>query len=180
MHSESPRSARSPKAVTFLRIPVLLAVGMMTMGSGMGNPGCGGNTYPDCEEGCAIAGTYTLQFEDTSPPGEGCEALGQRLPQGPLVLTMTGGSYITTRFGDDELSTHYSGEPARRLDFSTARILTEEKVRRTLDIRSTVAAPAPRSDTDSSRIEGEYTLELFSTEDSSVKCLIQRNFTATR
>ncbi|QAT87158.1 hypothetical protein EJ065_5625 [Corallococcus coralloides] len=178
MHVESPRSARSPKAVTFLRIPVLLAVGMMTMGSGMGNPGCGSGV-PECEEGCAIAGTYTLQFADSSPPGAGCEALGFGLPQGPLVLTLSD-SYVTAKFGDETLSTYYEGEPSRALDFSTAQYLTEKNVRRTVLIDSTVAAPSPRSATDRSVIEGEYDLEILSSEDNRVKCHIKRNFTATR
>ncbi|AFE06646.1 hypothetical protein COCOR_05904 [Corallococcus coralloides DSM 2259] len=179
MHIESSRSARSPKAATFLRIPVLLAVGMMTMGSGMGNPGCGSSSPPDCEEGCAIEGTYTLQFADSSPPGEGCEALGFGLPQGPLVLTLSD-SYVTAKFGDETLSAYYEGEPARRLYFSTAQYLTEKKVRRTVRIDSTVAAPSPRSATDRSVIEGTYDLEILASEDNSVKCHIKRNFTATR
>ncbi|RKH54051.1 hypothetical protein D7X55_21270 [Corallococcus sp. AB049A] len=177
MHVESPRSARSPKAVTFLRIPVLIAVGMMTMGSGMGNPGCSSST-PECDEGCAIGGTYTFQLEDTSPPGEGCVALGLELPKGPLVLT-TSDSYVSGNIDDQYLSTYYEGEPSRTLDFSYAQRIGEGLERR-FEMKSTVAAPSPRKETDRSVIQGEYMLKIFAVEDGSVKCLIQRKFTATR
>ncbi|RKG68791.1 hypothetical protein D7W79_33715 [Corallococcus exercitus] len=178
MHTESPRSTRSSKAVTFLRVPVLLAAGMMTMGSGMGNPGCG-SSYPDCEEGCAIEGTYTLQFADTSPPGGGCERLGVGLPKGPLVLNVSDG-YVTGELDGITLSTYYYGEPSRKLDFSVSQLLTDQKLDRTIRITSTVAAPSPRSSTDRSVIEGEYELRLASSENIDLQCFIQRNFTATR
>ncbi|GMU08609.1 MULTISPECIES: hypothetical protein [Corallococcus] len=180
MHIESPRSARSLKAVTFLRVPVLLAVGMMTMGSGMGNPGCGsGSSIPDCKEGCAIEGTYTLQFADTSPPGGGCERLGVGLPQGPLVLEAAAG-YVTGRLDGVTLTTYYSGEPSRKLDFAVGQFLTDQKLDRNIRITSTVAAPSPRSPTDRSVIEGKYVLELASSENIDLKCFIERDFTATR
>ncbi len=178
MHVEAPRSARSPKVVTFLRIPVLVAVGMMTMGSGMGNPGCGSSSYSDCEEGCAISGTYAVQFADTSPPGEGCEALGQGLPAGPLVLSLSG-TYVTGQLGDDYLSGYYHGEPSRELNFTLAQN-QPVRLERILTIESTVRAPAPHSDTDASTIEGQYEVKLSSLDDGSVKCLIRRSFTATR
>ncbi|MBN8226573.1 hypothetical protein JYK02_03520 [Corallococcus macrosporus] len=179
MHTRSPRSARSPKALTFLRVPVLLAVGMMTMGSGMGNPGCGSSSVPDCEEGCDIGGTYQLQFADPSPPGGQCETWGAGVPQGPLVLEEANG-YITATLDGITLSTYYSGEPSRKLDFAVGQRLTDKKLDRTVRITSTVAAPSPSSSTDRSVIEGEYVLELVSTENTALKCLIQRNFTATR
>ncbi|WP_223635956.1 hypothetical protein [Corallococcus sp. EGB] len=180
MHIESSRGTRSSKVVTFLRIPVLVAVGLVTMGSGMVSPGCGGSsTHPDGEDGCAISGTYAVQLADTSPPGEGCEALGERLPTGPLVLNLSAGSYVTGKFGDDSLSTDYYGEPFRELEFGTMRNLSEQ-VQRTFSIEATVRAPAPRTDTDASTLEGRYEAKLTSVDGGSVKCLIQRDFTATR
>ncbi|NOK17340.1 hypothetical protein [Corallococcus carmarthensis] len=178
MHVESPRSARTPKAVTFLRIPVLLAVGMMTMGSGMGNPGCGGSSVSVCEGGCAIAGTYTLQFADTSPPGDECEALGLGLPKGPLVVNLSG-TYATATLDGASLSTYYYGEPSWELNLFGSQTLTETTWYNTV-FTATVAAPAPQSDTDSSTIEGEYKLESYSSDKTASKCIIRRNFTATR
>ncbi|CAM4239651.1 hypothetical protein [Corallococcus exiguus] len=179
MHIESPRSARSPKAVTFLRIPVLIAMGMMTMGSGMGNPGCGGDSYNVCESGCAIGGTYTLQFADTSPPGDACDALGLGLPTGSLMLMRSGRS-ISASLGGMPLSGYYEfSEPSRTLTLSGTQSVTSTTwyfVR----VKSAVAAPAPETETDSSVIEGEYELTSGSSEETSVKCIIQRKFTATR
>ncbi|NPC69146.1 hypothetical protein D7Y27_24615 [Corallococcus sp. AB004] len=184
MHNESPRSARSPKAVTFLRIPVLLAVGMMTMGSGMGNPGCGSSSSGDddspfvCEGGCAIAGTYTVQFADTSPPDAACEKMGLGLPTGPLMLSLSG---IRARgtFAGAELEANYTGGASRGLDLLGTRQVTATTAY-SVRMNSTVAAPAPESSTDRSVIEGTFELNGSTSDDGGSTCKIQRNFTATR
>ncbi|NNB85151.1 hypothetical protein HJC10_04080 [Corallococcus exiguus] len=178
MHIESPRSARSPKAVTFLRIPVLLAVGMMTMGSGMGNPGCGGSNYSVCESGCAIGGTYTLQFADTSPPGEVCETLGLGLPTGPLELTRSGRT-VSAGLDGMKLSGDYDFDEADRpLTLYGTKSVTSTRTY-SGSIKSAVATPAPETETDTSVITGEYEL-IGTSEDNSLRCHIKRNFTATR
>ncbi|MHA7632905.1 hypothetical protein [Corallococcus sp. M7] len=183
MHIESSRSARSPKAVSFLRIPVLLAVGMMTMGSGMGNPGCGSSSGGDdspfvCEGGCAISGTYTVQYTDTSPPEDGCRKLGFDLPTGPLVLSLNGIN-VTGTFAGLELEAHYTGGSSRELDLLGARKVTET-TGYSIRMNSTVAAPAPQSSSDRSVIEGTFELNAATSDDGGTECKILRNFTATR
>ncbi|NBD08905.1 hypothetical protein [Corallococcus silvisoli] len=183
MHTESPRASRISKAATLLRAPVLLAVGMMTMGSGMGNPGCGsgssGEPAPSvCESGCAIEGSYTLQFADTSPPGGGCEALGLKLPTGPLVLTYAD-TRVGTTLGGADLSGFYYGEPGLELHLSGTQELTATTWSST-SIQATVLAPAPQTATAPSTLQGTYELQTATTEASSPGCFIRRNFTATR
>ncbi|RKH57204.1 hypothetical protein D7W81_31775 [Corallococcus aberystwythensis] len=170
--------------MTFLRIPVLLAVGMMTMGSGMGNPGCGssssggGDSPFVCEGGCAIAGSYTFQFADTSPVDEACQKLGLGLPKGPLVLELRD-IFATATLDGADLEAHYTGEPLRDLDLLGTRQLTETTAY-SLRLQSTVVAPAPRSASDGSKIEGTYELNGASSGPDGVSCRIKRNFTATR
>jgi hypothetical protein len=179
MHIESPRSARSPKAVTFLRIPVLLAVGMMTMGSGMGNPGC--NSGPsECEEGCAIAGTYQLQFTDSSPPGQDCEAWGLGLHTGPMELAFDNPN-LTTTLNEAELRGLYYGEPYYSVYLYGSRYDPDIKQYYAITLEAKVTAPAPDKASAPSVIEGEYKLELEPYGDAGMPgCLIQRHFTATR
>jgi hypothetical protein len=182
MSNAAPSPVRSLKSKTFLRIPVLLAVGLMTMGSGMGNPGCGSSSSPssepECEGGCAISGSYTLQLADTSPVGADCEALGLGLPQGPLVVALSGTTATATLDGVN-LSTPYHGEPSRRLNLAGTKALSDTDYY-TLEFVATVAAPAPRSDTDPSTLEGEYKLESYAQDRTDPKCVIRRVFTATR
>lgn len=181
MHIEASRSARSTKAVTFLRIPVLLAVGMMTMGSGLGNPGC--NSGPsECDEGCAIAGTYQLQFTDSSPPGQDCEAWGLGLPTGPMELAFDNPN-VTTTLHDAEVRGLYYGEPYYGLSLYGSRLLPDSKGFYSVTIDARVAAPAPNKASAPSVIEGEYELELnpYGYGDAGTpECLIRRHFTATR
>ncbi|MGE6761342.1 hypothetical protein ACQKGO_25215 [Corallococcus interemptor] len=179
MHIESPRSARSRKAVTFLRIPVLLAVGMMTMGSGMGNPGC--NSGPSgCDEGCAIAGTYQLQFTDSSPPGQDCEAWGLGLHTGPMVLAFDNPN-LTTTLNDAEVRGLYYGEPYYSVFLYGSQRLPGSNEYYAITIDAEVTSPAPNKGSAPSVIEGEYKLELSPYGDAGTPgCLIQRHFTATR
>ncbi|MFP2898209.1 hypothetical protein [Corallococcus sp. 4LFB] len=179
MHTESPRSARSLKAVTFLRVPVLLAMGMMTMGSGLGNPGC--NSGPsECEDGCAIAGSYHLQFTDSSPPSADCEALGLGLPTGPLVLAFDNPT-VTTTLNDVELTGLYFGEHSLSLNLYGNRLLPDDKGFYSVRLEAKVLAPAPDKASAPASIEGEYELAVHPASDAGIpECLIQRNFTATR
>ncbi|WP_434299460.1 hypothetical protein [Corallococcus exiguus] len=179
MHIESPRGARSPKAVTFLRIPVLLAVGMMTMGSGLGNPGC--NSGPDeCEDGCAIAGTYQLQFTDSSPPGADCEAWGLGLPTGPLVLAFDNPT-VTTTVNDAELRGLYYGECSLSLNLFGTRTLPDNQGYYSVSLEAKVLEPAPAKASAPASFEGEYELTVEPSGDAGMAgCRIKRNFTATR
>ncbi|WP_338261791.1 hypothetical protein [Corallococcus caeni] len=179
MHTESPRSARSSKAMTFLRVPVLLAVGMMTMGSGLGNPGC--NSGPsECEDGCAIAGSYHLQFTDSSPPGADCEALGLGLPTGPLVLAFDNPT-VTTTLNDVELTGLYFGEYRLDLSLYGNQPLPDDKGYYSVQLEARMLAPAPDKASAPASIEGEYALTVYPDSDAGIpKCSIKRNFTATR
>lgn len=59
----------------YFRLPLLLVTGLMTLGSGMGNPGCGtGDSGPACDDGCYVEGTWRMTYADTSPLPPGCLA----------------------------------------------------------------------------------------------------------
>lgn len=180
MHIESSRGTRSPKVVTFLRIPVLVSVGLMTMGSGMGNPGC--NSGPsECEDGCAIAGTYQLQFTDSSPPSEDCEAWGLGLPTGPLVLAFDVNPTVTTTLNDVELRGLYYGEYNLSFSLYGNRSLSDSQGFYSVSIDARMLAPAPHKASAPATIEGEYELKLEPYGDAGTPgCLIRRSFTATR
>jgi hypothetical protein len=101
----------------YLRLPLLLLTGLVAMGSGGGNPGCGGKSnsgYP-CDEGCFLAGTWELTYADTSPLPQECLDAGLALPQGPLVISNGVGTYITGTASGQPLSGHYHGDTSLSL-----------------------------------------------------------------
>ncbi|MDC0709069.1 hypothetical protein POL68_11405 [Stigmatella sp. ncwal1] len=170
-----------PHVLKPLRIPLLLGLGMMTMGSGLGNPGCGSQTdsdsSPTCVSGCAIEGTYRLQFEDTSTLPADCMALGLTLPNGPLVLTFAN-TLVEATLEGDELSGAYYGEPGLRFSLSGSRDISE-KIGSLLEMTASVS-PAPQTATTPVTLQGTFKLTTFSSESNSPGCAYTRRYTATR
>ncbi|WP_338865472.1 hypothetical protein [Myxococcus stipitatus] len=112
MRDDVARTRHPYSGVKRLRIPLLLLTAALSMGSGMGNPGCGDDDPPTtCERGCAIGGTYVMRFQETSSLGPDCGLAGVILPEGaPLVLTREGSSPdVTATLGDVTLRGQYFG-----------------------------------------------------------------------
>jgi|GEM_PF-5977378 len=100
-----------PSAVKHLRIPLLLVTAALSMGSGMGNPGCGSSSDNKCRGDCAIDGTYVIRFEDTTSLGTNCAQAGLTLPEGAqLLITREGDTTIVrASLGELQLTGDYYG-----------------------------------------------------------------------
>ncbi|CAM4451648.1 hypothetical protein [Corallococcus exiguus] len=183
----SSAQRRSSKVVTYLRLPVLLATAMMTMGSGMGAGGCGssGPSKPDCTSGCEISGTYTLTFEDTSELPEGCRRLEATLPTEPMVIRHqydSSNDWFNIDIGQRWLTGFFKGNGGRKVEASgnhhtnTFGVIHEFELEGTLDaVPETTTMPLTLTGTyrvkDSGNSFSEY---------EDYDCDVRRAFTAVR
>lgn len=174
MHDVSTGSVRPPSPFKSLRIPLLLAVGVMTMGSGMGNPGCGSSSVPDCEN-CDIQGTYPLVFEVTSPLQQGCTDLGLTLPTELIIQREGNSGYITGQLlGQPLYGTMYeSTNTSLQLSTETS---APDGTGYALIVSGRFSEEA-RTDTQPLTFSGEF--QIFS-RDTAEKCEVDRLFTSTR
>ncbi|RKH35910.1 hypothetical protein D7Y13_00595 [Corallococcus praedator] len=175
MHDTSSRGPRSPSLFKHLRIPLLLAVGGMTMGSGLGNPGCGSGGVPDCEDGCNVQGTYALVFEEAPPLSQGCTDLGLTLPT-ELVLERQGNSgYVTGRLLGHGLSGGIYESSNTRLDLSIGTFAPDDTPI-IVEVSGRFSAEA-RTDSQPLTYSGELRFE---SDDAAKKCQERRLFIGTR
>jgi hypothetical protein len=131
--------------------------------------------------GCAVEGSYTLTFEDTSPLAPGCQELGLSLPTGPLVITRDD-EVITMRLNGVHISgSHYGGTGGLSTlkGNGSARNASGVNVPISVMVEGSFTG-APNSTSAPATFKGRY--EVFSTErDYEVAtCKGVRGFTATR
>jgi hypothetical protein len=169
-----------------LRLPLVAIVGVLCMGSGLGNPGCdfGGDASsepPKCIDKCAVEGRYRLTFEDTSPLGPGCAEMGLALPTEPLVITRNEVELRSTLHGVELLGSYLGSV-----------LLPQMSIQGTGTVRNAAGTSYPveiaihgnftsQPDTTSepSVITGRYLLRHNVGQDAS-KCDVERAVTATR
>ncbi|RKG93676.1 hypothetical protein [Corallococcus terminator] len=182
MPTHSPLSSRPSKFVPVLRIPVLLATALMTMGSGMGNPGCGSGSSsspaePTCEKGCAIAGSYQLAFDDASPLPDGCKAMNVTLPRGPLELSYANTELTATLNGVD-LSGYYYGAPDLTFLLGGSHDVTD-KTWYHVSLKADVS-PSPETDATPVTLRGTYEVSTYTSEENGPACVFRRTYKAYR
>jgi hypothetical protein len=187
MNDSLPGGARRSSIVRYTRLPLLALAATLSMGSGMGNPGCGDEDLEvDCVGGCEIQGTYQLTFTDTSPLGPECDELSVSLPTGPLVLTREledDDAIVTSTLGDVELSGSYLGIASKSLFLSgtgrTALLSGNQTVTYKLVFDGSFASD-PKRASDPATFSGTFTLEQQELDGDGASCTVSRAFTATR
>jgi hypothetical protein len=170
-------------ALRWLHLPMILFVALVTMGSGFGGSsgdwGCG-DSPPSCSEECAVEGTYALTFEDMSPLGPGCDALGLSLPEGPLVLARGEDGFVTTKVSDIELGGTFLGDGLTELSLSGfERRASSDGF--TVGIEVTLSgnvSKSPKTAEEPLTYTGTY--EVVPYERIPPECRVTRRFTATR
>jgi hypothetical protein len=180
------KNVTSSPVTTYLRLPLLVLAGVLCMGSGLGNPGCGSGSsgdsnQPACKGKCAVEGTYQLTFEDTSPLAPGCQELGLSLPTGPLVISRDDAE-LSTRLNGLEVTGNYFGtdHPETKLrGDGTARTPSGATVPITVLIEATFE-PQPDDTTQPSVLKGLYEVYRTDKEYDVTPCKGFRAFTATR
>ena len=175
MNDVSTGSVRPPSPFKYLRIPLLLAVGVMTMGSGLGNPGCGSSGVPDCEENCDIQGTYPLVFQDSSALQPGCAELGLTLPTELIIQREGNSGYITGQLLGQPLYGSLYESTNTSLQLST-ETFAPDGTGYALIVSGRFSEEA-RTDTQPLTFSGEF--QIFS-RDTAEKCEVDRLFTSTR
>jgi len=188
MNDTSPGHTRRPSLVRYVRLPLLALTALLTMGSGMGNPGCNSSdedVQVDCVNGCEIQGTYQLTFEDTAPLGPECDELSLSLPAGPLVLARPDaddGAVVTATVGDVAISGTYLGFPNRNLYLDgtgTRQLSGTQSVGYKLAFDGSFSR-GPERASDPVTFSGTFTLEQQNSDGDGALCTVQRAFTATR
>jgi hypothetical protein len=186
MNDISPGGTRHPSPIRYVRLPLLALTALLTMGSGMGNPGCSDEDLEvDCVGGCEIQGTYQLTFTDTSPLGAECDELSLSLPTGPLVLTREledDDAIVTAELGDVSLSGSYLGIASKSLFLSgtgTKQLAGNQGVTYKLVFDGGFASD-PKRASDPATFSGTFTLEQQTSDGDGALCTVQRAFSATR
>ncbi|MCP3137345.1 hypothetical protein [Pyxidicoccus xibeiensis] len=167
-------SSQSNSRARQLRLPLLLLTGLLSMGSGMGNPGCGTESGPGCEDGCYVEGTWDLTYPDTSPLPVEC-ALG--LPTGPLTITRAASSLIAT--ADDRI---LKGQFTGRGDttfYLWGRMETGSTLADSYSFTfDGELSQSPQSKQEPLTWKGTYSL--YDSTSGNEGCKVERAFTATR
>lgn len=185
-----PRHARPP-----LSLPLVALLGVMTMGSGLGNSGgCGPSNYssesppyvpPVCDDGCdALAGTYQVSYKDKTPVDAGCAAIGMKLPT-EWVIERQGDKPVLWVNGRSIQGTYYSDEKPLEIYFGEEyESVSADGQRHTL--RFIVAGDVPTMPT-SAQQSATFTGDVYhyrvgnaAEPASTIQCSFDRVFTATR
>ena len=175
MH-EAPTTSRSP--LKYLRrVPLLLVTGLLTMGSGGGNPGCSGS-YEPCEDNdCFVEGTWRFTFTDTSPLPQECSKTGAALPTGPMEVTRAE-SAVTGTVGDLVVTGAYSGGSFTDLPLSGDQRVGVVGASRIVYSYSGSLSTSPKSVQESVTWTGRLSIYRERTPEGA--CDVTREFTATR
>jgi len=187
MHDTTSRGRAWHPAGARPSIPWVLLIAVLTMGSGMGNPGCGGDdSAASCAGGCEIQGAYVLRFDDTASPGPECEASGVVLPEGrTLTLARAGDgvSVTATLEGEDlTLTGSYFGGGLPSLDLVGRKELRGRE-QPPFTLRFDVAglfSTAPRRASDEVTYWGTFRVTAEHTVEGQPRCSFERSFVATR
>lgn len=173
-----------PSAVKHLRIPLLLVTAALSMGSGMGNPGCGGTSESRCDKGCAIDGTYVIRFADTRSLGADCATAGATLPEGEaLVIRREGTSTdVNASLGDLQLTATYYGGSYTLMTLSGGRTVQgREEPASELRYSFTGAFDEAPERTDTPAVfSGTFAVSRVNVPAGAPPCEVSRNFTAKR
>ncbi|HEX8438992.1 hypothetical protein [Archangium sp.] len=176
-----------------LRLPLLAMLGAMTMGSGLGNPGCGssGNDStpyvpPVCDGTCdAMAGTYRLSFQSEGPLGADCDKLGMKLPA-ELEFSRNGDTLKGTVSRVELTGAYYPGaSQPPNISLAGEKAMTLADGRNHL-VRVSINGQfktVPASTQEPSTFTGTYyafRIPLVEEPEGGLKCDIVRMFTATR
>lgn len=174
--NEAPTAARSTLK-HLRRVPLLLLTGLLTMGSGGGNPGCGGGARPCEDNDCFVEGTWSFTFTDTRPLPPECARTGAALPSGPMELTRAE-SAVTGTVGDLVVTGGYSGGS------NTAFFLSGDQRTGTVGASRIVYSYSGNLSTSPKSVQEPvtWTGRLFIYRESTPEgaCDVTREFTATR
>ncbi|WP_434383771.1 hypothetical protein [Melittangium boletus] len=178
-----PQSARFP-----LRLPLIAMLGVMTMGSGLGNPGCGSSDHTPsppaiCDDTCdVIAGTYALTFPKLQLVGD-CERLGLKLPT--EMKFARDGEAVKGSMSDIPLAGRYEpgtrprivieGESTQKLADGNMHRLSASIVGQFNTVPASASAPSTYTGHYYS-----YRLAPQGEPSDNVRCDISADFTATR
>ncbi len=178
------KNVTSSPVTTYLRLPLLVLAGVLCMGSGLGNPGCGsggGDDSPLCTGKCAVEGIYQLTFEDTSPLAPGCQELGLSLPTGQLVISRDDSKLLTHLNGMEVTGSYYgtANTETRLQGYGSARSASGATVPISVVIEATFE-PQPDNTTQPSVLKGLYEVYRTDQEYELATCKGYRAFTATR
>ncbi|MFY2563313.1 hypothetical protein ACN469_37295 [Corallococcus terminator] len=173
-----------PSAVKHLRIPLLLVTAVLSMGSGMGNPGCGGTSDNKCRGDCAIDGSYVLRFEDTRPVSAACDMAGVTLPEGALLVIDREGdtTAVYATLGDVQLTGNYYGSSYTGVSLSGGKTF-QGREGPTSELRFLLDGSfdeAPARDDTRAVFSGTYSANQVNVPSGMPSCDVSRRFTATR
>ena len=176
MNDVRTRGSVSRSRVKYLRLPLLLLTGVLSMGSGMGNPGCGGgDSEPACVDDCFIEGTWDISYAYPSQLPRECLEAGVVLPTGPLEITRTHAN-ITATVGDLVIDGVYSGGGFDNLSLSGLQDAGSAPHRHRFRYSGTLS-PLPSSKDKPLSWVGTFNISPF---DSEGPCVAELGFTATR
>ncbi|MCY1002746.1 hypothetical protein OWM54_36915 [Myxococcus sp. MISCRS1] len=177
---------------TYLRVPLLLVTAVLSMGSGMGNPGCDSGdddvdviAPEECEFGCAVSGAYVFRFQDTTPLSAECGQVGVSLPEGERVVVVQNGREVDIQgtLGEVPLTgSHYKvGEDKHLVLRAVVELRRREGPPTELLylIEGVFAEPPERLDAPAS-FSGTFNASHVKTMDGDPECRVVRRFTATR
>lgn len=191
MRDAVSRGKKSPNAVAYLRVPLLLVTAVLSMGSGMGNPGCGSDGDDDdvveperCESGCAISGAYMFRFQDPTPLSADCGRVGVSLPEGKSVVVVQKGTEvdITATLGELQLTgSHYGSTPKSIVLRAVVELRRREgPPTEMLYLIEGDFAEAPESLDAPASFSGTFNASHVNTVEGDPECRVVRRFTATR
>ncbi|MCP3064470.1 hypothetical protein LXT21_37425 [Myxococcus sp. K38C18041901] len=176
----------------YLRVPLLLVTAVLSMGSGMGNPGCSsGDDDVDviapeaCESGCAISGAYVFRFQDTTPLSADCGQVGVVLPEGERVVVVQNGREVDIKgtLGEVALTgSHYAVGDTRQLALRAVVELRRREGPPTelLYLIEGEFAEPPASLDAPAAFSGLFHANHVETVEGDPECRVLRRFTATR
>ncbi|MCP3098470.1 hypothetical protein LZ198_06215 [Myxococcus sp. K15C18031901] len=187
MHDTTFRGHGWRPVVKALRLPLVVVCAVLTMGSGMGNPGCGGgDSSPTQGRGGEIQGTYVLRFDDASSLGADCAASGVSLPQGKtLVLSRPsdGVEVTATLEGESfDLTGIYFGGGVMSLDL-TGRAQRWGREESPFFLRYVFEGDFSQDPTRADEqvtFSGTFRVTHEDTVEGQPRCSVERGFTATR
>ncbi len=169
------RYSRPQRLFRFLRLPLLVILVPLSMGSGMGGSGCG-DSDPPCVKGCAIEGTYAVTLAEGDSLPAGCIESGIALPESPfsVLVSRDEKGQIDAMFAGLRGGTSYTGAPLYLLEMWINRTnKADEPYSTSLKGKFT---QAPDKATDPATFEGTFEIGL----DYSDVCRVTRAFTAVR
>ena len=163
----------------YLRLPLLLLTGLFTMGSGMGNPGCGGDDPGalECKDDCYVEGTWELRYAYPSRLPAECLEDGVVLPTGPLKIVRIEESVLAS-VGDLTLSGSYLGRQIdSSLQLSGSKSVSPGSPQYDFVYRGDLSAEPESPDTP---LTWKGTLHVYPLSDPTGRCDTTLDFTAIR